>query len=337
MLTSNYQAEYGRSSGGTINVITKSGSRDFRGGGFYSKRHESFNANEWLNNKLNQAEADLPLRLPRLQHRRAGHPARLQQRPQQAVLLLQPGVPAAHQPRQPRTPDDADGARAAGRFLAIVRQHRRADPRCAIRRRARPFPGNRIPANRIDANGQAHAQPVPAAQPHGRPRRPTTPSRARTSSRATTRCVRVDWNIGRNTNFYSRVNWGYEAFKGGWGFVLNNANWPQLPIAYEIHSYGVVNTLLHTFSPTLVAEVTVGLNHGKQTVEPLTEADRDRNDQEQRRSRWPAEFLSRSQSRPHRPERDLRRRRPEPRQHARRLASKGATRSSARTTSGTRR
>ncbi len=56
MLTSNYQAEYGRSSGGTINVITKSGSRDFRGGGFFSKRHEDFNANEWLNNRTQRAK-----------------------------------------------------------------------------------------------------------------------------------------------------------------------------------------------------------------------------------------------------------------------------------------
>src|SRR5262245_17301645 len=52
VLTSNYQAEYGRSSGGTINVVTKSGSRDFHGGGFYSKRNEDFNANEWQNNKF---------------------------------------------------------------------------------------------------------------------------------------------------------------------------------------------------------------------------------------------------------------------------------------------
>ena len=53
VLTSNYQAEYGRSSGGTINVVTKSGSRDFHGGGFFAKRSEKFNANEWQNNKAN--------------------------------------------------------------------------------------------------------------------------------------------------------------------------------------------------------------------------------------------------------------------------------------------
>src|SRR4029079_6030966 len=34
----------------------------------------------------------------------------------------------------------------------------------------------------------------------------------------------------------------------------------------------------HTFNPTLVAELTVGLNHGKQTVAPLTQADLERND-----------------------------------------------------------
>ena len=52
VLTSNYQAEFGRSSGGTINVVTKSGGRDFHGGGFYSKRNEDYNANEWQNNKF---------------------------------------------------------------------------------------------------------------------------------------------------------------------------------------------------------------------------------------------------------------------------------------------
>jgi len=54
VLLTNYQAEYGRSSGGTINVVIKNGTRDFHGGGFYFKRHEQFNANEFFNNLRDQ-------------------------------------------------------------------------------------------------------------------------------------------------------------------------------------------------------------------------------------------------------------------------------------------
>ena len=127
--------------------------------------------------------------------------------------------------------------------------------------------------------------------------------------------LRVDWNVAPKTLFYSRLNFGYEAFKGGWGFVLNNANWPQLPIAYEIHSYGIVNTLLHTFSPTTVLEVTVGLNHGKQTVEPLTPADLQRNDRTQVGLSGLPQFFPEANPQ-HRPQRQLRRGGPRARQPA---------------------
>jgi hypothetical protein len=46
--------------------------------------------------------------------------------------------------------------------------------------------------------------------------------------------LRVDWNVAPKTTFHSRLNFLYEAYKRGWGFVLNKANWPQLPIAYQI-------------------------------------------------------------------------------------------------------
>ncbi|MCX7604650.1 MAG: carboxypeptidase regulatory-like domain-containing protein, partial [Bryobacteraceae bacterium] len=45
VLTSNYQAEYGRNSAGTINVIIKSGTQEFHGGAYWYYRHESLNAN----------------------------------------------------------------------------------------------------------------------------------------------------------------------------------------------------------------------------------------------------------------------------------------------------
>ena len=50
VLTSNYQAEFGRNSGGTITAVTKSGTRDFHVTGLWTHRHEEFNANTWLNN-----------------------------------------------------------------------------------------------------------------------------------------------------------------------------------------------------------------------------------------------------------------------------------------------
>ena len=51
MLT-NYQAEYGRTGGAQINVISKSGTRDFHGGAYWFKRHENLNANDFINNKF---------------------------------------------------------------------------------------------------------------------------------------------------------------------------------------------------------------------------------------------------------------------------------------------
>ncbi|MEP7273577.1 MAG: TonB-dependent receptor, partial [Acidobacteriota bacterium] len=49
LLTSNYQAEYGRSGGGAIQIVTKSGTSEFHGTGYYFHRHEQFNANSFFN------------------------------------------------------------------------------------------------------------------------------------------------------------------------------------------------------------------------------------------------------------------------------------------------
>ena len=51
ILTNAYQAEYGRSSGAQISVVTKSGSSDFHGSGYWFHRNDSLNANNWKNNR----------------------------------------------------------------------------------------------------------------------------------------------------------------------------------------------------------------------------------------------------------------------------------------------
>lgn len=52
ILRSLYPAESGRSGGGQINVVTRSGGKDFSGSAFIFARNEAFNANNFLSNRI---------------------------------------------------------------------------------------------------------------------------------------------------------------------------------------------------------------------------------------------------------------------------------------------
>src|SRR5262245_22029648 len=52
VITNQFSAEYGRASGGRVNLLTRSGSQQLRGTVFYFFKDESLNANTFHNNKL---------------------------------------------------------------------------------------------------------------------------------------------------------------------------------------------------------------------------------------------------------------------------------------------
>ena len=52
ILTSNYNPEYGRSAGGQIRIITKSGQRDFHGTAYEYFRNSALDANTWARNRV---------------------------------------------------------------------------------------------------------------------------------------------------------------------------------------------------------------------------------------------------------------------------------------------
>ena len=77
VITNQFSAEYGRASGGRINLRTRGGSNDFRGRAFYHFRDEALNANTYRNNSLGLARLPLqdhiggftfsgPIKLPRV-------------------------------------------------------------------------------------------------------------------------------------------------------------------------------------------------------------------------------------------------------------------------------
>jgi hypothetical protein len=51
ILVSNFQAEFGRKPGASIQAVTKSGTRDLHGIAHWYKRHEMFNASDFFNNR----------------------------------------------------------------------------------------------------------------------------------------------------------------------------------------------------------------------------------------------------------------------------------------------
>ncbi|MDQ3174154.1 MAG: Plug and carboxypeptidase regulatory-like domain-containing protein, partial [Acidobacteriota bacterium] len=53
ILTANYNAEYGRSSGGQVRIVTKSGASDFHGSFYEYIRNSAFDANSWGRKRTN--------------------------------------------------------------------------------------------------------------------------------------------------------------------------------------------------------------------------------------------------------------------------------------------
>lgn len=276
MLT-NYQAEYGRSSGGTINTVIKSGTREFHGGAYYFLRNEALNANEFFNNRDG-------IRRPQYRFNYPGYflggPVRAgkfnRNRDKLFFFWSQEFLPRNYPTALVRRTFPT-ALQRAGDFSQTFDTNRTLIPIWDPLNNRVPFPGNVIPANRIDRNGQALLNVFP--QPNAVD--PTFNFNALIQAPVTQprrdSILRIDYNLGPKTQFYWRGIQDYEAFKGDFGFVLASGSWGQLPINYQIRSVGTVSTLIHTFSPTLVNEFTFGVNRALQTVDPLTQAGLDRN------------------------------------------------------------
>ena len=171
ILTNAYQAEYGRAVGGQMQVVTKSGTQQFRGSGYWYGRRSDWDANTWLNNRETLAEArDLAQRL-RLHHRRAGLLPRLQHGQEAAVLLLEPGISASQQSGEPPSDARADRARAAGATSP------RAWTAAATRSRTSATPPRACPCSAADTSGCFQDGGVLGTHP-GEPPLRTWPQRA---------------------------------------------------------------------------------------------------------------------------------------------------------------
>jgi hypothetical protein len=288
--TSNFQAEYGRSSGATITVVTRSGTKNFHGSAAYYKRDDALNGNEYA-----RRQQGLPRPLYKFDNEAwtVGGPVLLpggfnKDRDklfffwsQDLLARTDPGT--LNQRRVPtaleRRGDFSQTFDSLGR-LVYVRDPLQPGSCNAVTGGPACFAGNVIPTNRIDPIGQTLMGMLPlpnAVDPTGNRQYNYTFQTVQDWPR-NDQVARVDWNATPSTTFYSRLQYGYEKRSGPVSFLGSSGGWPQYPTKYEIDTFGVVNTVLHTWNSTTYSEVTAGVNWAHQYTSPLDLEAQDAND-----------------------------------------------------------
>src|SRR5215472_4376641 len=161
LLTSNYNAEYGARNGGQITVTTKNGTREFHGSAYYYWRHEELNANEFFNNKTGVARPRYryqnpggtiggPLIIPGTNFNRSRTKLffffSLDSIRNKSITTNRFTMPTALE----RMGDFSQTVTSTGTLITIT------DPSTQA-----PFPGNKIPSNRISPAGLAFMNMFP--------------------------------------------------------------------------------------------------------------------------------------------------------------------------------
>lgn len=272
VLTSNYQAEHGRNSGGTINVTTKSGSQEFHGSSYWFYRHESLYANSFFRNRTGTVRP-----IERIQNfgYTVGGPVYFKNLNKQKDKLFffwsqefvrRQNFAATSFVTTPtaieRQGDFSNTRDVNGALIAIK------DPTTGL-----SFPGNAIPQARINKTGLAILNyfPLPnytEADPALKYSRNYRSSGSGAFPRRQD-LFRIDYNFSQSMRVYFR------------GTRDNDEeNWPYSNWTAGNHNYDMFNTyrpqrgrggLLHvsnSFGPTLVNQFTMGASNRAQTFNP---------------------------------------------------------------------
>ena len=165
ILTAAYAAEYGRTSGAQIRIVTKSGGQQFHGAMYEYVRNNVFNANTWTRNHTPDVPGLLPnstvapFRYNQYGYNIGGpalHPWQVQQGEEQVLLVFRPGMGQVSIHRH-RHVDHAHPLMRQGNFSELLT----VGPQNILGKvvtikdptTGNPFPNNIIPAAQLSQNG----------------------------------------------------------------------------------------------------------------------------------------------------------------------------------------
>jgi hypothetical protein len=276
VLTSNYQAEYGKANGGLVMVVSKAGTADFHGGAYEFFRNEDLNANNFFNNKDGSPR-------PLYRYNMVGYylggptyiPKVFPRRDKLFFFFAQEFLPTSSPsglifktvPTQlERQGNFSQSVYANGALIPIT------DPTTGTQ-----FPGNIIPQARFYTPGQALLDYFPQPSAVDPARQYNEIMQDTTTGRYQFQSLRIDYNITQSNQFYTRLNYTIDRSTSptnGFG----DSSWPHLNMTSVTDPRGAVGTWIHTFGPTLVNELTAGVfnNYQNQIIPAASAAANDR-------------------------------------------------------------
>ena len=274
VLLNTYRAEYGRTGGAQVQIVSKSGGAQYQGGLYYYGRHERFNANSFFNNR---ADRDKPRYRFNTYGFNLGGPSPWGE-DKKLFFFYSAEAPITERPgslinwtmptERERLGDFSQTLDSAGRLVVI------RDPRTG-----QPFPGNVIPANRLDPNGQALLNLLP---------RPTLFDRTATGgqynhqTQATAdnpklnQIVRVDWKPSATDGFYfTYKGWRSDqrGVGGAGGVTAGPAAWGWFNAHYLNTDRGGSANYTKILRSNLVNEAAFGVRQQTEQFHPVSDAD----------------------------------------------------------------
>ncbi len=270
MLTSNYQAEYGRSSGAQISVVTKSGSSSFHGSAYWYHRHDGLNANNWKNNRdglprnlfrFNDPGYTIggPLYIPKV----------FEQTKNKLFFFFSQEFQRQLKPQGRRDATFPTTLERGGDFSQSIDKNNAAIP--ALKDPLGGFfPGNVIPKNRLYAPGIAVLNffPMPnnistankgfnysSQIPDSYPRREDL--------------IRGDYNFNSKWRFFGHYLHNSDSVTSSYGSFVLGSGFPLVPITDARPGYSLVVSASAALTPTLVNEFNWGFGKNVITIDAI--------------------------------------------------------------------
>jgi len=300
VLLNSYQAEYASNSSASVNIITKSGSSQYHGAGYWFKRHEQFNANNFFNNATPATSPvtglTATIQKPRYRYSTLGATfggpvwlPKLGSKLKEKLFFFysfedsQTLNPQAL--RQVTVPTQLERNGDFSKSFVSLDANRNPVPlfirdpqrtgNCNATDQTACFPGNVIPANRINKNGQAllNVFPLPNATNLG-----ITAGNYNYLFQESIKVpkrqnlFRADYKPSEKNTFYVRGSMWY-ADNQGIAVPAGTANWGLAGLHYTFTDNGITGNWTRVITPRLVNEASIGVRHSVEKGPPLNDAE----------------------------------------------------------------